>query len=79
MIRAIEDIVVDKVGIYAYPLKTQRHQMTQSDRYFHDALITSVHLEHRTKVVSLQTPYRLLNECALPLQMKVQTLEQLKL
>lgn len=70
-IRAIEHVVVDKVGVYAYPLQSHGHQLAHTERSFQCALIASVHLEHRTKVVSLQTPYRISNKCALPLQVKV--------
>lgn len=70
-IRAIEHVVVDKVGVYAYPLQTCGNLLPHTDQSFQSALIVSVHLEHRTKVIGLQTPYRVLNKCDLPLQMKV--------
>eukprot|EP00892_Ulva_mutabilis_P007518 jgi/Ulvmu1/5138/UM021_0155.1 len=72
-IKAIEHVVVDRVGHYAYPLHTHSQPVSQSNKTFQYALIVSVHLEHRTKVVSMQTPYRLSNKCGLALRMKLQT------
>lgn len=70
-IKAIKHVVVDKVGVYTYPLQTHGQQVSQTRQPFQYAVVVSVHLDHRTKVVSIQTPYRLLNKCALPLQVKV--------
>ena len=71
-ITAIEGIVVDKVGMYAYPLLRQsRRSSHQALRSFQNFLIVNVETERRTKTISVQTPYCLVNQSALALQFKV--------
>ena len=72
-IRAVDQVVVDKVGLYAYPLRTHGRQQLYSWSTFQNALVVSVHLEHRTKIVHVHTPYRLVNKCPLLLRFKVRT------
>lgn len=71
-IRAIGQVVVDKVGLYAYPLQAHNvRQQVYSWSTFQNALVVSVHLEHRRKIVHVHTPYRLVNMCPLLLRFKV--------
>lgn len=70
-IRSIDQVVVDKVGLYAYPLRTHGRQQLYSWSTFQNALVVSVRLEHRTKIVHVHTPYRLVNKCPLLLRFKV--------
>jgi hypothetical protein len=70
-IKAIQQVVVDKVGLYAYALQTHGRQQVYAWSTFQNALVVSVHLEHRTKIVHVHTPYRLVNKCPLLLRFKV--------
>lgn len=72
-IRPIEEVVVDKVGLYAYPMQTHGRQQLYSWSTFQNALVVSVHLEHRTKIVHVHTPYKLVNKCPLLLRFKVRS------
>jgi hypothetical protein len=71
----INHMVVDKVGLYAYPLQDNTwhggHASDAPQASFHNAVIVGVQSRRRTKVISVQTPYRLLNCSPLPLQFKV--------
>lgn len=71
----VERVIVDKVGMYAYPLQFSTLRRSQapatSKPGFHNAAIVSVSSRRRTKLISVQTPYRLLNHTPLPLQFKV--------
>jgi hypothetical protein len=70
-IRSIAQVVVDKVGLYAYPLQMHGRQQHRAWNAFQNALLVSVHLEHRTKIVHIHTPYKLVNRCPLLLSFKV--------
>ena len=64
-IRPIDKVVIDKVGLYAYPL----HDEAESS--FFNALVVDVQARRRTKLITVRTPYKLMNQSALPLQFKV--------
>jgi hypothetical protein len=73
-IKPIEDVIVDKVGLYAYTLQgNSRAHALDSRAGFYNAVIVDVRSIRRTKRISIQTPYRLVNQCHLPLQFKVQS------
>ena len=71
-IKLIEHIVIDKVGVYAYPLEDASRRLTSEGKVsFCNAVIVDVRPERRTKQISVQTPYKLVNNSALPLIFKV--------
>lgn len=70
-ITAIEHVVVDKVGLYAYSLHSNKRKSTTNSKGFQNALIVNIQTQRRTKVISVQTPYRLVNKSRMPLQFKV--------
>jgi hypothetical protein len=73
-IKAIDHVVVDKIGIYAYPLHSsslRRSGMSANAGNFQNAVIVNIQAKRRTKAITVHTPYCLENRSSYPLQFKV--------
>lgn len=68
----IDRVIVDKIGLYAYPLQRSRRVEARTRRAaFEQALVARVQTQRRTKVVTLHSLYCLENRSDQPLQFKV--------
>jgi hypothetical protein len=73
-IKAIDHVVVDKIGMYAYPLRSssdRRSSVAANPGGFQNTVIVSIQARRRTKTITVHTPYSLENRSSYPLQFKV--------
>ena len=68
----IRQVIVDKIGLYAYPLQRSRRVSAHTrSAAFEQVLMVHVHTQRRTKLVMLHSAYCLENRSDQPLQFRV--------